>query len=265
MQRYFIELAYHGASYCGWQKQPTGRSVQEALEDTFSMVLGQGIEITGCGRTDTGVHARQYFAHFNFKGDLPLEFLHRVNRLLDKDIVVFRLFPVHWDAHARFDAHYRSYEYHLRFNKDPFAQDTSYFFPYKEKPAPEAMQEAARQLFQYADFFPFCKSDHNAKTTLCSLYRSEWSIEGDDYLVFHIAANRFLRGMVRLIVGMCIQVGLNKLSLEELHHALVHRERLKRSLSAPPHGLFLTEIRYPFLKNGRFLDPPEANPIVETL
>lgn len=247
MQRYFLELAYNGTRYSGWQRQPHEPSVQESLEIAISMILGAETAITGCGRTDAGVHAQRYFAHFNFRGALPPGFLQRINRLLDADIALYQIFPVHWDAHARFDAYYRSYEYHLSFRKDPFARETAYFFPFRDKPDPGLMQAAAARLLQYADFFPLCKTGHDAKTTLCTLFRSEWEEHPErEALVYHIAANRFLRGMVRLVVGMCIDVGLGRISLAQLDQAFLHRERLPRNLSVPPEGLFLTDVRYPY-------------------
>ena len=247
MQRYFLELAYNGTRYSGWQRQPHKPTVQEDLEIPISTVLGTDIEITGCGRTDAGVHARRYFAHFNFSGELPGGFLQRINRLLDADIALYRIFPVHWDAHARFDAHYRSYEYHLSFRKDPFSKETAYFFPFRDKPEPELMQAAAARLLQHTDFYPFCKTGHDAKTTLCTVFRSEWEeYPEQEVLVYHISANRFLRGMVRLIVGMCIDVGLGRISITEVEQALQHRSRLSRNLSVPPEGLFLTDVRYPY-------------------
>jgi len=247
MQRYFLELAYNGTRYSGWQRQPHKPSVQESLEDCFSMVFGSPIEITGCGRTDAGVHARRYFAHFNFSRAIPNGVLQRINRLLDPDIALYQIFPVHWDAHARFDAHYRSYEYYLSFRKNPFARETAYFFPFRERPDPTRMQEAASRLLQVQDFYTFCKTGHDAKTTLCTIFRSEWEeFEEQETLVYHIAANRFLRGMVRLIVGMCIEVGLGRISMTELEQALLQRERLPRSLSVPPEGLFLSDVRYPY-------------------
>ena len=247
MQRYFIALAYNGTRYCGWQKQPGQTTVQESLESAFSMILGEDIELTGCGRTDTGVHALKYYAHFNIARSLPEGFLHRINRVLDSDIAVYQLFPVHWDAHARFDACYRSYAYHLTFRKDPFACETAYFFPFRDRPSPGLMQAAAQTLLSFEDFFPFCKTGHDAKTTLCTIFRSEWEVDpGGEGMAYHIAANRFLRGMVRLIVGMCIEVGLGRLSLGEVEQAMLRHERIRRNVSVPPGGLFLTDVRYPY-------------------
>lgn len=257
MQRYFVELAYNGAGYNGWQIQPGETTVQQVLEDAFSTILGQEVELSGCGRTDTGVHASQYFAHFNSAKEFPEGFLRRVNKYLPRDISVARIFPVHWDAHARFDAYYRSYAYFLSFKKDPFHLDTCFYYPYLATPDPERMQAAAALIRNYQAFFPFCKSGHNAKTMLSTLYRSEWEFFPEEQTaVFHIAANRFLRGMVRLIVGMCLEVGAGRMTLEEVKTAMDRQERLPKSLSVPPQGLFLTEVRYPFLdETGNYHNP----------
>lgn len=256
-QRYFLECSYNGAEYYGWQKQPGQISVQETLEDALTTILGQIVEVTGCGRTDTGVHAAQYYAHFNFAGPFPPQFLRRLNKFLPPDLAVRRIFPVHWDAHARYDAYHRAYEYHLTFSKDPFRQKTATYYPYARVPELPAMQEAASLLLEYREFFPFCKSNNQAKTMICDLRRSEWTV-GDhpNHYIYHIAANRFLRGMVRLIVGMCINVGTGKLHLATVRKAMDQQIRLERSTSAPAAGLFLTDIRYPFLrKDGTYRTP----------
>lgn len=245
-QRYFIECAYNGAEFYGWQKQPGQISVQETIEDALTTILGSIIEVTGCGRTDTGVHALQYFAHFNFAGGFPPNFVRRLNKFLPPDIAIRRIFPVEWDAHARFDAYHRAYEYHITFAKDPFREKTITYYQYARQPELERMQEAATLLLDYEAFFPFCKSNHQAKTMLCDLKRSEWVVtDHPDHWVYHIASNRFLRGMVRLIVGMCLNVGTGKVSLEEVRQAMDRQQRLKMSTSAPPEGLYLTDIRYP--------------------
>jgi tRNA pseudouridine38-40 synthase len=245
--RYFAELAYNGTSYAGWQIQPNSSSVQETIQRAFSTILGTEIEFVGCGRTDTGVHASQYFVHFDFDGTFPTSFLQRVNKFLPPDIVIYHIFEVAIDAHARFDAYKRSYEYHVTFIKNPFKTRTTYFYPYAPKPDFDKMQQAAQLLLAYREFQPFCKSNHDAKTLQCELTRSEW-ISIDEYtLVFHITSNRFLRGMVRLIVGMCLNVGLEKVSMEEVKTALEQQILLKKSWSVPSEGLFLTEVKYPFL------------------
>ena len=248
MQRYFIRLAYNGTRYAGWQRQPEAPSVQQTLEETFATVLRYPVELTGCGRTDAGVHARVFFAHTDLQPPLPELLLHRLNRMLPPDIALLDLFPVQADAHARFDATYRAYQYVISFQKNPFEQHTGYYYPYREKPDPHLMQDAASLLLNYEYFFPFCKADHDAHTVHCSLYESQWTFQRDGQgAIFRIAANRFLRGMVRLIVGMCLEVGTGKLTLDTVRQAMDRQERLKKSISAPPNGLFLSEIRYPFL------------------
>jgi tRNA pseudouridine38-40 synthase len=245
--RYFTELAYNGFHYSGWQIQPNSLSVQARIQGAFSTILGAEIEFVGCGRTDAGVHASQYFAHFDFNGTFPKSFLQRVNKLLPEEIVIYNIFEVKPDAHARFDAYQRSYEYHLTFVKNPFQTQTTYFYPFAQKPDFDKMQAAAQLLLHYQDFQPFCKSNHDAKTLHCDLTRCEWQQLDENKLVFHITSNRFLRGMVRLIVGMCLNAGLEKVTLEEVKIALEQQILLKKSWSVPPEGLFLTEVKYPFL------------------
>lgn len=247
--RYFLELAYNGAHYYGWQRQPDQRGVQETLEEAFSTVLRQPIEMTGCGRTDTGVHAAFYVAHFDYEGELPEEVLRRLNKFLPEDIALRRLYPVAPTAHARFDARYRAYRYHLSLQKDPFRPLTSYFFPFADRLDTKSMQEAAQLLLSYDQFLPFCKTGSDALTMRCTLYRSEWEFGAEEY-VFHIAANRFLRGMVRLIVGMCLTVGQGQLPLSAVREALDRQVPLPKSLSVPPNGLFLSEVRYEDVRLG---------------
>jgi tRNA pseudouridine38-40 synthase len=242
--RYFIHLAYNGAKYSGWQRQPKCRSVQETLETAFSTILSVPVEIVGCGRTDAGVHARTYFAHFDFDGIFPEAFLRRMNKFLPADIVLYDMIPVAAEAHARFDAYHRAYEYHICLRKDPFRQHTTWFYPFGDRLSLEQMEAAASLLLNYSHFYTFCKSGSDAKTMACQLYNSHWVKDGDQ-LVFHIAANRFLRGMVRLIVGMCLSVGSGQISLREVREALDKQQWLSKSVSVPPDGLFLTEVRYP--------------------
>ncbi len=249
--RYFIELAYNGANYYGWQRQPREVSVQSTLEDAFSTILATPTAIHGCGRTDTGVHARQYFAHFDFPEALPPAFENRLNKFLPQDIVIYRIFEVPPDAHARFDAYHRAYEYLIDFRKNPFGQQTSYHFPFAHQLDLNLMQQACQLLLQYDEFFPFCKSNTDVKTMQCTLKQAEWILDKTNQrLVFHIAANRFLRGMVRLIVGMCLNVGLKKTTPDEVKIAMDQQTRLKRSLSVPPQGLYLKDIRYEFFESS---------------
>jgi tRNA pseudouridine38-40 synthase len=243
--RYFLELAYNGTRFSGWQRQPNAPSVEERIEDAFKLILRQSIELVGCGRTDTGVHAGYYVAHFDFEGVFPESFLQRANKMVGQDIVLKNIKSVHGEAHARFDAYSRSYEYHISFVKNPFSTEIEWFFPLYKTLNTHLMQEATEILRGYEDFEPFCKTNSDAKTMKCQLSRAEWVFEGDK-AVFHISANRFLRGMVRLIVGACVNVGLGQMSLEDLKTAMDEQSTLQKSYSVPPTGLFLTEVKYPF-------------------
>lgn len=246
--RYFIELAYNGTRFVGWQNQPNGISVQSRIENALQLILRHPpLSILGCGRTDTGVHARYYVAHFDFEGALPEQFLLRFNKLVGNDIAIQRVAPVASDAHARFDAFSRSYEYHLTAEKDVFQQESVWHFPKMTQLDFDKMQKCAQLLTQYTDFTAFCKTNSDAKTMLCTLSRAEWIFDAEGKkAVFYISANRFLRGMVRLIVGTCINVGLGQTSLDEVKFALDNQTTLKKSYSVPPQGLALTEVKYPF-------------------
>ncbi|HHH49625.1 MAG TPA: tRNA pseudouridine(38-40) synthase TruA [Saprospiraceae bacterium] len=243
--RFFVELAYKGTNYCGWQIQPNALSIQQVVAEAFSTILQKQIEIVGCGRTDAGVHARQYFLHFDFEEQLPHNFISRINKFLPTDIALKQCFEVNPTIHARFDALQRTYAYHIVFHKDPFLQQTAYYYPYQKQLDYNKMQAAAALLMNYDAFFPFCKTNSDAKTMNCILYKSEWELLDNDRVVYHISANRFLRGMVRLIVGMCIHVGIGKTKLEDLVLALDQQKILLNSYSAPAKGLFLTAVKYP--------------------
>lgn len=242
--RYFIKLAYKGTNYKGWQIQPNAPSVQETIENALSTILNQKIDITGCGRTDTGVHAKEYYAHFDFDGELPKSFLQRINKFLPNDIVFYEIKRVGEEAHARFDAYHRAYEYHIVFDKNPFEIDTAWYYYQARNLDIDTMNEAALLLLNYSEFAPFCKTGHQAKTLICEMKRSEWEVR-EDRLVYHVAANRFLRGMVRLIVGMCINIGIGKITIDDVKHAMETQTMLKKSYSVPPDGLYLCDIRYP--------------------
>lgn len=246
--RYFAELAYLGTHYYGWQKQPKQISVQQVIEEGLSRLLNAPIEVVGCGRTDTGVHAKQYFLHFDSEETDTEKLCFRLNKFLPKDISFKRIFSVALTAHARFDASNRAYEYHLSFTKNPFTINTAYFFPQAKKLDIDKMQATAKLLLDYNEFFPFCKTNSDAKTMHCDLRRSEWILnEANDELVFHVASDRFLRGMVRLIVGACLKVGMGKVKLADVAKALDNQERLNKSYSAPPQGLYLNHIDYTFV------------------
>lgn len=251
--RYFLKLSYLGKNYCGWQIQPHAPSVQESLENAISTITREKVEVTGCGRTDTGVHASEYFAHVDLSQPLPLHFLDRLNKILPPDIAVAQILEVPADAHARFDAVYRAYAYQIEGRKNPFSCDTATFIYNFSELDFEKMQLAAALLLKYEQFFPFCKSNSDAHTMRCNLFRSEWEWNHHTQTaVYHIAANRFLRGMVRLIVGMCLNVGLGKLDIHSVEQALIEQKLLQPSSSAPPQGLALTAVKYPYLleENG---------------
>lgn len=243
--RYFLQLSYRGTQYNGWQIQPGVPTVQQTINNGLSTILRSEIEITGCGRTDSGVHARDYIAHFDFDGKLQHDFLKRINKYLPDDIAIFNSYEVALNSHARFDATHRAYEYHIVFSKNPFDIDTAYFYPFKKTIDFEKLQAAAALLLDYEEFFPFCKTNTEVNTMRCDLVRSEWEL-GSDRIIFHIAANRFLRGMVRLIVGMCLNVASGRISLDAVKKSMDKQNRLPRPLSVPPQGLFLTDIRYPY-------------------
>jgi tRNA pseudouridine38-40 synthase len=245
--RYFLILAYRGTRYAGWQRQTNALSVQEEVERALSTLLRCSIEVVGCGRTDAGVHARYYVAHFDAEQPLPTTFLHNINGILPEDIAVHSVKAMHAGAHARFDAVERHYHYYIALRKDPFARQLSWFYPKAERLNIAALQAVADLLPQYDAFLPFCKTDGGNEHYRCQVYKARWQTCADNSrLVFHIAANRFLRGMVRLIVGTCMAVGQGSLTLEAVRLALDQQRPLPKSLSAPPEGLMLTDVRYPY-------------------
>lgn len=247
--RYFLELAYNGTRYSGYQEQPHRITVQGALEDALQLLLQQPTKVVGCGRTDAGVHALQYYVHFDTNNPLHPNFLYRLNRVLSSDILCYRVVEVAPDAHARFDATSRSYRYVVDAYQNPFRQETAYYCHYVHQLDIDKMQQAAQLLLQYKDFTTFCKSQTDTKTKLCDLYESYWEIDAQEQqLIYHVRANRFLRGMIRLIVGMCLNVGKGNLELSVVKEALDQKETLKRALSAPATGLFLTDIHYDFIE-----------------
>jgi tRNA pseudouridine38-40 synthase len=241
--RYFLKLAYLGTRYCGWQKQPNGVSVQETLETALSVILRAPTDLTGCGRTDAGVHAHCYFAHFDAENPLPERFLQSLNSLLPADIAVQSSLAVPPEAHARYDAVQRSYIYTITAQKDPFRTQTAWFYPNAQRLDLQKMAEMAAVLPQYTDFFAFCKSDSGLERFECLVREARWEQDGS-LLRFHISANRFLRGMVRLIVGAAIQTGLGKLSVADIQAALEQRKPPPSPHSVPPEGLSLTDVRY---------------------
>lgn len=248
-QRYFLELSYNGTSFHGWQIQPNAITVQELLDKALSTLFRQKIETLGCGRTDTGVHATQFFAHFDLdetelKRDV-LSYLPSLNALLPFDIAIKRFIKVNNHAHARFDATLRSYEYHIHHVKDPFKHNLSWL--QKDSLNIKAMNEAASLLKDYTDFSCFSKSNTQVFTNNCKISRAEW-IESSDELVFHISADRFLRNMVRAIVGTLIDIGKGKTSADFIHQIIKSKNRSQAGTSVPACGLYLTNVNYPYIK-----------------
>ena len=246
-QRYFIEIAYNGSAYHGWQIQKNAHSVQEVLNKALTTICRQNIETLGCGRTDTGVHARQLFAHFDFFGDEDLsssKFLFSINSLLPYDISVKRFIIVPANSHARFDAIKRSYEYHVHFNKDPFRHNFSCLL--RDVPDMELMNQAALILKGYTDFSCFSKSNTQTFTNNCVISRAEW-VEIEQGMLFHISADRFLRNMVRAIVGTLMKVGKKEIEPEEIRNIIESKNRSNAGESVPACGLYLTEVEYPYL------------------
>lgn len=244
--RYFIEFAYNGKNYCGWQYQPDAPSVQEALSKAMTLLLRAEIELTGAGRTDAGVHARQMYAHFDFDGEINNAILtKKLNSFLPQDIVVYDILPLHADAHARFDASGRTYEYHIHTFKDAFINEGSWY--HFQPLNMEKMNEAAKILFEYTDFKCFSKTHTDVRTFNCDVSEAFWVKEGNK-LVFTITADRFLRNMVRAIVGTLTNVGLGKLSVEDFRTIIEGRDRNKAGFSVPAHGLYLTKVVYPYIK-----------------
>lgn len=245
--RYFIKLAYNGTPYHGWQIQPNAASVQETLNRAFSVLLHSEISLMGAGRTDTGVHAKEMYAHFDFDASFDIsKLVHKLNSFLPKDIVIYNIFPVDEEAHCRFDATKRTYEYHINIFKDAFLQDQSWYF--NQELDVDLMNEAAKLLLNYTDFQCFSKVNTDVNTFDCSIFEAYWKKE-DNKLIFTISANRFLRNMVRAIVGTLVNIGLRKINLADFIAIIESKNREKAGFSVPAHGLYLTKIAYPYLEN----------------
>ena len=253
--RYFITFSYDGTNYHGWQIQPNGVSVQEKLQGALSTLLRKEIVVTGAGRTDAGVHARMMVAHFetfldepsgkaerNIKHETLKDLVYKLNRLLPQDIAVQKVEPVSDDMHARFSATSRTYHYYIHTKKDPFLRAYSCELHYPLDF--EKMNEAGRILTTYEDFGAFCKSHSDVKTTLCKVTRAEWIQTGETTWYFEITANRFLRNMVRAVVGTMIDVGRGKLALEDFRKVIEGKQRSDAGESMPGNALFLEDIKY---------------------
>ena len=245
--RYFIEISYLGTNYHGWQSQPNASTVQEIIENCLSKITNNSIKLLAAGRTDSGVHANQMFAHFdiNEKINDKNSFIHKTNSFLPSDIAVKNLLQVEDDSHARFDALSREYEYHISLKKTPFEIDKSYL--YKKTLDLNKMNKCCDILLQYTDFKSFSKSKTDVKTYDCQIFEAKWLLNGDS-LIFKIKADRFLRNMVRAIVGTLIEVGLGKINQKDFKVIIEKKDRQLAGFSVPAHGLYLKKIEYNWVK-----------------
>ena len=242
--RYFVTLSYDGAAYHGWQIQPNANSVQETLQNAFSTILRQDIEIVGAGRTDTGVNASKMIAHFDVCAPIDaIRLVKQLNRLLPQDIAIQHICPVVLDAHARFSALSRTYHYHILLSKSPFLRHYAYRYPLPIDF--QLMNEAAQRLFNYTDFTSFSKLHTDTKTNNCKIRRAEWIQDDVNNWTFVIQADRFLRNMVRAIVGTLLDVGRGKLTIPQFCQVIESQNRCAAGSSVPPHALFLSDITYP--------------------
>ncbi len=249
MPRYFLELSFKGTKFSGWQIQDNANSVQAEINKALTILCGADTECTGCGRTDTGVHALQFFAHFDTAIiEDEKQFLFQLNSILPIDIVIHQLHALHDDAHARYDATARTYQYFIHQKKNPFINEYSWHRSYDFDL--EKMNDACKLLFEHHDFSCFSKSNNQQKTNLCNIEYANWSKQ-NEIIVFTITANRFLRGMVRAIVGTMLQVGTDKMSNKEFNEVLKQGDRKEAGASVPAHGLFLTKISYPYLQSSK--------------
>lgn len=242
--RYFIEFSYCGKNYFGYQIQPREISVQQELEKALSTLLRQEIKTTGAGRTDTGVHATKMFAHFDTDIKPDQNLVYKLNSFLPDDIAVKKIFEVKDDFHARFNATYRTYEYYISSEKNPFTQDSSWQM-WRRKLDIDQMNEACKILFEYEDFTSFAKLHTDNKTNNCRIYKAIWEQNGAE-LKFTISADRFLRNMVRAIVGTMVEIGNGKIKPEDLRKIIEKKDRNSAGTSAPPQGLFLVDVGYNF-------------------
>ena len=239
MPRYFLELSYKGTNYSGFQKQENANTIQAEVEKAFLILQGQSITLIGSSRTDAGVHALQNYFHFDYE-ELHPQFLYKMNAILPEDIALKKIHILPANAHSRFDALSRRYEYKIYRKKNPFLQGFALYYPFKLDI--QLMEEAATIIGTKNYFFPFCKTNTQAKNFNCTMYKSQW-VTKEDSLMYIIEANRFLRGMVRLLTASMLQVGRKKISIEEFNRIFDANE--KCGFSIPSHGLFLTHVNFP--------------------
>ena len=242
--RYFLVIKYCGLKYHGWQRQPNSISVQETVEDAISTILRQKISVIGAGRTDAGVHAIKMYAHFdaNFNEEIESKLLSLLNSFLDYSISIKKIFKVIDNAHARFDAISRTYKYKISFFKDPFRNGR--YFELRDEINFENIKIASESLLSHIDFKSFSKTKSNVKNYLCDISKAEWKLK-NDRAIFTITANRFLRNMVRAIVGTLVEVGKNRISVDEFNDIIILKDRKKAGFSVPACGLYLVNVEYP--------------------
>lgn len=240
--RYFVQFSYFGKPFHGWQIQPNAITVQEKMNHVFSTLLNSKINVVGAGRTDTGVHAKDMWAHFETDQELSVPFIKKANSFFQKDIALLNIYKVEDQAHTRFDAISREYEYHINLLKNPFKTDFAWLV--RKEPDMDRMQAAADILFDFTDFTSFSKTRTQTKTNNCKILKAQWS-QNDEDLIFTIKADRFLRNMVRAIVGTLLEVGHHKISVDRFKEIVELKDRTKAGESAPAHGLFLTKVEYP--------------------
>lgn len=244
--RYFLKLAYDGTRFHGWQSQPNANTVQAVIEGALSTLFRREVGIIGAGRTDAGVHARQMYCHFDIDGEIfdPSSFLRSVNKLIGPSVAIYDLIPVSPNAHARFDAIERAYKYYITLSKDPFDRNFSHFL--YRMPDVDKMNEAGKILCDNDDFTSFAKLHSDSKTNICDVRKAEWTYTPPTQkLVFKIVADRFLRNMVRAVVGTLLEVGLGKLTIDGFKKIIDSRDRSAAGVSMPAKGLFLERIEYP--------------------
>lgn len=241
--RYFVELQYDGAAYCGWQRQPDAETVQGVIEQRLSMLRRVPTEIVGAGRTDTGVNASFYVAHFDSDEAVDCaQLAYKLNKVLPDDIAILRIYEVEGDKHARFDAKQREYTYFLTPHKSPFRRFSAWYFAVDLDV--ESMNRAATALLRYDDFTSFAKLNSNNKTNICHISHAQWVVESDGVLRFTIRADRFLRNMVRAIVGTLVDVGRGRYTVEQFEDIIRSKDLSRSSAGAPACGLFLSDVRY---------------------
>lgn len=251
-RRYFIEIAYDGTQYAGWQSQPQDTTIQDILEQKMSTQWREDIQVVGCGRTDAGVHAIGYFAHFDTSKELNDDHLHKLNSYLPEDIVVHRIVQVKSDAHARYDAEYRRYKYYLHFKKSIFNRKYSLYVPDKKSYRMDKFHEVAELIKKYHEFKPFCKSGAQVHHYQCDIKDLSWQFNLiNDTGVLTITSNRFLHGMIRFIVGCTLNIAADRMTIQDLTHSLENQVPLSMPYKAPAHGLMLDFISYPYICSSR--------------